>query len=87
MTNKCHSCGADEVFHVFNDGDDQITIKFPRNGYEKEMIEIMIRDGNYDFKSARMDLRDYDRFIRDLLEIRKTIKLKIQQNYGDNTCS
>lgn len=78
----CNSCNEENVFHVYPWGDDEITFKFTKNDHGNNFIEIMIRDGDYNFQSMFMPFCEFDDFIRRILKVRKHMKAFLGKENG-----
>jgi hypothetical protein len=71
----CHSCNEDNVFSVFDYGDDTITLKFHTNKTGFKFVGFIVRDGNYNFQEVWIPSYEYDEMIKKLLTVRKHLKI------------
>ena len=62
----CNGCNAENVYALHDSDDDIIVAKLMENEYKTKFLEVMIRDGDYNFMSAWVPLHELDGLLKNL---------------------
>ena len=70
----CDECGQENVFKVYDDGEDIIFFKRFINDKGYKFMELTVRDGNYNFEFVSIPYVDFDDFVKKIILVQGFVK-------------